>query len=369
MRRTNNCIGENINRYCYENDLTLTRFTDRLCRTVSDGALSDRAVQKWASGESYPSVKWMIALSRLLGVSIDELLKEEIDDFGKRHLPKAERLSEEGRALLEKLCAGRVPEGGKAEVYYRLFKGSEGTMSASKTPLCGYGAVEADYKTALSDAARRERTDDFLRDMNALSEKGKTLSPDELIREYLRYTDIALCEEFYEEDDSDRFAAVGEESFYRYGKYDGESGKSLRAFSGEKAVEVPHPSPAENNYYYRCFECDAENAEMFLLPDAKSAVEADKNLAQIKKTEGQVCDEAEKWLEELLEKGVIRRIKEEENFVFFADCFLDGPGGWEMDGIAEAGYCRVSFEILLSDEEIVDFLCERCRKNLCKEGK
>lgn len=364
MRKTYNCLGENISRYCFEHDLSAADFAEKLGRTMRLGedALTARAVQKWISGESYPTVEKLIGISRLLGVSVDDLLKDDIDDFGKKSRSKTERLSEEGMALLEKLCAGA--EAGEAEVYYKLFVDADGRAALSKEPLYGYAAIEADYKAVLADAAKKERTGDFLRDMNTLRERGKELSADELIREYLRYTDIALCEAFVEEENPERTAAVREESFYHYGKYDGNN-TILRVFSEkELPPEVPHPSPAENKYYYSAIYSDAQNAEVLLFSSPDSHIEEDERTAKMKKIERQGCDEADKLLAELIENGIVRRRAEQEAFCQINDKHLEEDGCWQLDEIAAVNYYLVPFEILLPEEEIVEFLCTRYREKL-----
>ena len=67
-------------------------------RSLSDG-ISERAVRKWLNGESLPEASTLIILSEVVGVSVDELLKDKIIDCG--ILPKwYEELCEDSKKIL-----------------------------------------------------------------------------------------------------------------------------------------------------------------------------------------------------------------------------------------------------------------------------
>ena len=63
-------IGTNISRLRKKQGLTQRKLADMLC-------VSNKTVSKWERGAGYPEITQLIALSKLLGVSIDDLLMGE----------------------------------------------------------------------------------------------------------------------------------------------------------------------------------------------------------------------------------------------------------------------------------------------------
>lgn len=91
-----NAFGKNI--YNYLNNgikkISKKQFASELFKlTGGDNPLTVRAITKWENGEGYPTFDKMIAISKLMGKSIDELLKEEITIFNYNIIEKIKAIS------------------------------------------------------------------------------------------------------------------------------------------------------------------------------------------------------------------------------------------------------------------------------------
>lgn len=72
---------------------------DRISDLSLGDGISERAVRKWLNGESLPEASTLIILSEVMGVSVDELLKDKIIDCG--ILPEwYEALGEDSKKIL-----------------------------------------------------------------------------------------------------------------------------------------------------------------------------------------------------------------------------------------------------------------------------
>lgn len=70
-----NNIGKRIKQLRKENDLTQEKLADYL-------GISYKSVSKWETGITFPDLSMIVPISKLLGVSTDELLgvKNEVPD-------------------------------------------------------------------------------------------------------------------------------------------------------------------------------------------------------------------------------------------------------------------------------------------------
>lgn len=59
-------IGENIRNYRRKQDLTQEEFAERL-------GVSYQSVSRWENGATYPDIELLPAISKLLGITVDEL--------------------------------------------------------------------------------------------------------------------------------------------------------------------------------------------------------------------------------------------------------------------------------------------------------
>ena len=66
----------------------IEKLIKKILKKTQDEKLSDRSVRKWIYGETTPETHNLIALSEILGVSIDDLLKTEISKFYEAQTPK-----------------------------------------------------------------------------------------------------------------------------------------------------------------------------------------------------------------------------------------------------------------------------------------
>lgn len=59
-------IGENIRNYRRKQDLTQEEFAERL-------GVSYQSISRWENGATYPDIELLPAISKLLGITVDEL--------------------------------------------------------------------------------------------------------------------------------------------------------------------------------------------------------------------------------------------------------------------------------------------------------
>lgn len=59
-------IGENIRNYRRKQDLTQEEFAERL-------GVSYQSVSRWENGATYPDIELLPAISKLFGITVDEL--------------------------------------------------------------------------------------------------------------------------------------------------------------------------------------------------------------------------------------------------------------------------------------------------------
>ena len=59
-------IGENIRNYRRKQDLTQEEFAECL-------GVSYQSVSRWENGSTYPDIELLPAISKLLGITVDEL--------------------------------------------------------------------------------------------------------------------------------------------------------------------------------------------------------------------------------------------------------------------------------------------------------
>ncbi len=107
-----NALGLNIEKYLVElienNEEIVSKteafdyFIEQLMLYLDDkDGISERSVRKWINAEAYPKIDRLIAISMILDVSIDQLLKDEIKTFFSKS--KTASLSSFERATLKKL--------------------------------------------------------------------------------------------------------------------------------------------------------------------------------------------------------------------------------------------------------------------------
>ncbi|MBD5632101.1 MAG: hypothetical protein HDP34_02585 [Clostridia bacterium] len=110
-------LGKNIQKYLEDikaknpkikNDAKARAYlNDKLSEILKSSGVSDRAIMKWISGEAYPEMDKLLALSYILNTSVDELLKDkELDFCLTNNLPKWYfHLSENSKQILIKMLS------------------------------------------------------------------------------------------------------------------------------------------------------------------------------------------------------------------------------------------------------------------------
>lgn len=82
-----NKIGENICRFRKTRGWSQEKFAERLSEFLSiakkDVNYTNKTISKWENGDCYPPMEVILGLSKMMGVSIDEMLSEEINVFSK----------------------------------------------------------------------------------------------------------------------------------------------------------------------------------------------------------------------------------------------------------------------------------------------
>jgi len=79
----NNTFGSNIQKFRKEKEWTQANFATELSKHLpSSKNTYEKSVSCWENGQSYPDIPVIIAVSRMMGLSVDALLKDEIKKFG-----------------------------------------------------------------------------------------------------------------------------------------------------------------------------------------------------------------------------------------------------------------------------------------------
>lgn len=126
MTTSKTIVGDNISRYRKNHKLTKEQFAIKLAEKFDLHEVTERAVSKWESGDSFPQTEYLIALSKMMGITLDELLKSEIENFDfdqTLRRSKTKDLSDSAGKLLDGLCRRAIfdPEQKqKLDVYFKI---------------------------------------------------------------------------------------------------------------------------------------------------------------------------------------------------------------------------------------------------------
>ncbi len=77
-------LGLNIANYRKKNKITQEEFASRIASSKCESVKRDysKSVSKWELGDNYPEVGALILIAEELGITIDDLVKDQISDFG-----------------------------------------------------------------------------------------------------------------------------------------------------------------------------------------------------------------------------------------------------------------------------------------------
>lgn len=187
MTTSKTIVGDNISRYRKSRKLTKEDFAGELSEKFDLHAVTDRAVSKWESGESYPQTEYLIALSKMMGVTLDELLKSEIENFDfdqTLRRSKTKDLSDSAGKLLDGLCRRAIfdPEQKqKLDVYFKIACAENGVSLLSDRFYYEDEAEKA-YIKATAEIYRELRLRDFFS------------CPEQSADTLIKYTDIDVVQ-------------------------------------------------------------------------------------------------------------------------------------------------------------------------------
>lgn len=85
-----NSFGENLKTYRLSNRLTQQELAD-IISLREDFDISYKSISKWENGESIPSIDIIIAIAKLLDITIDTLLSSNIEKFNNEASPLDEQ--------------------------------------------------------------------------------------------------------------------------------------------------------------------------------------------------------------------------------------------------------------------------------------
>ena len=150
-----NSFGENIKKYRKENGLSQSDFADELSYHIqqrlqkTDFEYSNKNISKWERGESLPPLDVIIALSSLLAVNLDELLKSDIEKFssGSQFAGDINSLSKNSKKLLYDLLQIDFQYDENTDTYYVLFDMCLRLNKNDATLICTFGNCLNDEKS------------------------------------------------------------------------------------------------------------------------------------------------------------------------------------------------------------------------------
>lgn len=332
-------LGETIKNFLNSQNMTVRTFTDKLCVALnSPNALTERSVTKWKNGESYPTIEKLIVISNVTGISIDELLKEEIKNFSEKFPPKkTDDLSEAAQETLFHLCKDKsVLRRGYVSAYYRLRCDEDG-VSSEIHRFFTFQEAEQKYKEYYKEKVVKRRTDNLIKVL-----KDKNSDPATCISAYTRYTDVSVASVKDDEEE---------------------------------------PLSTENTYYYTCisdllgYSCTFDNGlditeiKSDTIPDFLRCSSDDKkeSHAIFDDVYNQVDHGIKNDFKELIDKGFLEVPENNIEVVEFTDQYRDENDSWQRNEFAIMDFCKVTFVPTLTSEEIADFLCDYYRKTLKSE--
>ncbi|MGN0813057.1 MAG: helix-turn-helix domain-containing protein [Candidatus Coproplasma sp.] len=190
-------LGKNIQIYIENQKITKSEFIDRLSNVLGgDGEISEKAVYKWECGVSHPNIKNMVAISRLLNVSLDRLLREEVTQYdglsAKTTLGTAlEICTEEAKSTLRKLC--KCYSDGSCSVYFKVVTDAREVAILSDNLYSRDDMVKS-YVYYRTNSLKRERAQDFINYVKANRDSFSQEQIAELPNELCRYLSVGLIE-------------------------------------------------------------------------------------------------------------------------------------------------------------------------------
>ena len=320
---TTTTIGANINSFINDNHLTKKAFITRLIACGGEN-ITERTLHKWMWEGSYPNMKNLLALSKLLNCTIDELLKEQIKEVQETSSNNYDTLSSQSRKLLVDLLRnnGNI-----------LFKVSvtEKDWVADFSTYYTFEQARQEYENRLKNEFLQERLIAFL-----IENKGKPFKKDELFN----YCNVEV--QPAEDDEATKLYPNDKKNVVYYAEI-----SSLNSNWGElNELDISEYQDISLNT-----ETTADNEISDLnfaflnskLPDIAQ-------MQEIKKLSSQVKSTIQNLFGELLKKGIIS--PEIRSSIHE---FVDYDGGQRMENCV-MDFILVKCKLLLSDVEIESFL-------------
>ncbi len=350
MTTSKTIVGDNISRYRKSRKLTKEDFAGELSEKFGlPKVVTDRAVSKWESGESYPQTEYLIALSKMMGVTLDELLKSEIENFDfdqTLRRSKTKDLSDSAGKLLDGLCRRAIfdPEQKqKLDVYFKIACAENGVSLLSDRFYYEDEAEKA-YIKATAEIYRELRLRDFLS------------CPEQSAEELIKYTDIDVVET----------DLVLTPILYAYRETpvlpppsdDGET-------DVERIIErLVERGIEEREWLLEHAHCNTVYFQKRHIPFSCLFREGGPSKVRQTKYEKQLLAQSNKLTEkifgELFAKGLLQRDDADSlRIMQFGDSCAD-----DVEEFSVMDFCAISLKVLLTPEEICEFLSDRFRESI-----
>lgn len=198
QKRCNRIFADNLFTFLEEKGWTISRLIQELDKYGIE--VTEKTVRNWRDAVNYPQTETLISLSEILGVSVDELVKSDINDAKqKRGLGKFSALNENEKEVLYKLCENA------GSVYFAVKASNEAIYL--QTEMLSYKEFIEYYKKETTNRLIVGRMEDFF---NKLLKKDSRLNqlwrnlrsgenPEYIVKELAeeagKYVDIAFKED------------------------------------------------------------------------------------------------------------------------------------------------------------------------------
>ena len=352
MTTSKTIVGDNISRYRKSRKLTKEQFAIKLAEQFDLHEVTERAVSKWESGDSFPQTEYLIALSKMMGVTLDELLKSEIENFDfdqTLRRSKTKDLSDSAGKLLDGLCRRAIfdPEQKqKLDVYFKIACAENGVSLLSDRFYYEDEAEKA-YIKATAEIYRELRLRDFFS------------CPEQSADTLIKYTDIDVVET----------DLVLTPILYAYRETpvlpppsdDGET-------DVERIIErLVERGIEEREWLREHAHCNTVYFQKRYLP-LSCLFQADEHPSEVRlaEYEKQLLAQSNKLTEkifgELFAKGLLQRDDADSlRIMQFGDSCAD-----DVEEFSVMDFCAISLKVLLEPKEIREFLSDRFRESIQK---
>jgi transcriptional regulator with XRE-family HTH domain len=171
MNKSQITLGENISKYLDAKHLSKNEFAEQICdQKIKMGldddkdSISEKTVYKWENNEAFPTTKNTLAISKLLGLSLDELFLSSFQNIEElyqktNYKSRLKGLSDKSKSLLLTLCKNYLNKSNN--IYFKVFThGNAILIDSSKV----YTREEiiSNYVINRTAKLRLERSKDFI---------------------------------------------------------------------------------------------------------------------------------------------------------------------------------------------------------------